>query len=139
MVEESFYRPPEIGREPHHLPAALYNLARLLLAREARGCLFVPIRSMQYLAVLDDEEFIFVPREGGRMIELSWQRFQPGRRASLKAPVPYEVAYYSPSGWQTMPRLIGDFRRALEGLDRRHRAGGTGRSVVLPFCGRERR
>ncbi len=136
-MEESFYRPPEVARESRHLPAALYNLARVLLAREPRGCLFVPIRSMQYLAVLDDEEFIFVPREGGRLIELAWQRFRPAERSSLEAPVPYEVAYYQPAGRETMRRLIGDFRRALELLDHRRRPAGRHRPQVLPFPGRE--
>ena len=93
IVEESFYRPPELSREPRTLPAETYNLAHLLLKRAATGCLFVPLRGMQFLAVLDNEEFIFVDREGRRMIELAWQHFAPQTRHALDEPVSYEAVY----------------------------------------------
>jgi hypothetical protein len=120
-MEESFYREDEIGREARTLPAATYNLAHTLLAHALRGCsgegcLFVPIRSMQYLAVLDREEFIFVDREGGRMIELAWQNFNPRARSSLDEAVPYEAVYYLEQGRETMKRLQGEFFLALKQL-----------------------
>ena len=64
FTEETFYRPAETGREERLLPAPVYNLTHLLLAQTDSGCVFVPIRSMQYMAVLDAEESIFVHREG---------------------------------------------------------------------------
>ena len=94
IVEETFYRPPELSREPRTLPADTYNLAHVLLKRAATGCLFVPLRGMQFLAVLDAEEFIFVDREGRRMIELAWQNFAPQARRALDEPVSYEAVYY---------------------------------------------
>jgi len=130
--EETFYRRDEVAREPRTLPAATYNLAHVLLAHAAGGCLFVPIRSMQFLAVLDNEEFIFVDREGGRLIEIAWQHFRPGERSALDAPVAYEAVYYSASGAQIMPRLQTEFRKALVQLEHRAPAHAPARVVKLP-------
>ena len=132
IVEETFYRRDEVAREPRTLPATTYNLAHVLLARAAGGCLFVPIRSMQYLAVLDNEEFIFVDREGGRMIEIAWRRFRPGERSALDAPVAYEAVYYSAAAVQVMPRLQGEFHKALVQLQGRAPAPAPARVFKLP-------
>lgn len=130
-VEETFFRPAETGREARTLPADLYNLAHVLLARAANSCLFVPIRSMQYLAVLDAQEFIFVNREGGRMIDLAWQRFRVSERAALDEPVPYEVVYYAAKGAETMRRLQGEFRKALQSLQGREAVKAAARIIPL--------
>jgi len=98
------------------LPADVYNRAHALLARGVGGSLFVPIRSMQVLAVLDREEFIFVDREGGRMIDIAWQRFRPQARTTLDAPVAYEAVYYVADGAEIMCRLQGEFFKALKEL-----------------------
>lgn len=115
-VQESFYRPDELARETRSLPADTYNLAHTLLTQAAEPCIFVPIRSMQYLAVLDREEFIFVDREGGRCIEIAWQSFDPRGRTALTDPVPYQAVFYDPKAPDTMKRLQGDFNRALHEL-----------------------
>jgi hypothetical protein len=132
LVEETFYRRDEVAREPRTLPAATYNLAHVLLAHAAGGCLFVPIRSMQFLAVLDNEEYIFVDREGGRLIEIAWQHFRPGERSALDAPVAYEAVYYSANGAQIMPRLQTEFRQALAQLEHRAPAHAPARVIKLP-------
>ena len=135
FVDETFCRRDEVAREPRTLPAATYNLAHVLLARAEGGCLFVPIRSMQFLAVLDNEEFIFVDREGGCMIELAWQHFRPGERAALDVPVAYEGVYYSAAAPQVMPRLQGEFHKALVQLAHRAPAHAPARVVKLPARG----
>ena len=135
IVEETFYRRAEVAREPRTLPAATYNLAHVLLAHAAGGCLFVPIRSMQFLAVLDNEEFIFVDREGGRMIETAWQYFRPGERNALDVPVAYEAVYYTASGAQSMLRLQTEFHKALAQLEQRAPAHAPARVVKLPERG----
>ena len=131
IVEETFYRPPEVQRETRTLPADTYNRARLLLGRCGSGCLFVPIRSMQYLAVLDAEEFIFVDREGGRMIGIAWQRFKPQSRHSLDEPVAYEAVYYTAKGEETMRRLQGEFHRALHQLQEKSPLDSPARVIKL--------
>jgi len=111
-MEERFYREQEIARLPAFLPAATYNLAHTLLARAGK-CLFVPIRSLQYLAVLDAEEFIFVDGQNKAWVELAWQHFHPQARASLDERVPFEVVHYQPQAAETMKRLPGEFHQAL--------------------------
>jgi len=130
-VEESFYRDEEISREPCTLPAATYNLAHTLLTQSGQGCLFVPIRSMQYMAVIDHEEIIFVDREGARMIELAWQRFNPKARAALDEPVPYELVYYMEKGRETMKRLAREFHQALTQLAQKRSFSGPAKVLKL--------
>ncbi|MBS1184431.1 MAG: hypothetical protein H6R09_32 [Proteobacteria bacterium] len=117
-MEERFYREQEIARLPAFLAAATYNLAHTLLAR-AGPCLFVPIRSMQYMAVLDAEEFIFVDSQNKAWVELAWQHFHPQARSALDERVPFEVVHYAPQAAETMKRLPGEFHRALQVLAER--------------------
>jgi hypothetical protein len=130
-AEETFYRREETGREPRTLPADTYNLAHLLLAQAREGCVFVPIRSMQYLAVIDRDEFIFVDREQRRWVEIAWQHFRPGDRQALDEPVAYESVYYSDKARETMKRLQGEFLKALQGL--RGRTPPHGSARVIPW------
>jgi hypothetical protein len=111
-MEERFYREDEIARLPEFLPAATYNLAHTLLAR-AGACLFVPIRSLQYMAVLDAEEFIFVDSQAKAWVELAWQHFRPQERTALDERVPFEVVHYLPRAAETMKRLPVEFHQAL--------------------------
>ena len=136
IVEETFYRPSELSREPRTLPAETYNLVRVLLKRAATGCLFVPLRSMQFLAVLDAEEIIFVDREGRRMIELAWQHFAPQARRALDEPVAYEAVYYSPAGAEVMRRAQGEFHKALREAEQK--SGLTGPARVIKLAGGNR-
>lgn len=119
-MEESFYREKEIARLPGFLPAATYNLAHTLLVRSGK-CLFVPVRNLQYLAVLDTEEFIFVDSFNKAWVELSWQHFRPQARASLDERVPFDVVHYLPQAAQTMKRMLGEFHKALLLLAERDR------------------
>ncbi len=121
-MEERFYREQEIARLPDFLPATTYNLAHTLLARAGK-CLFVPIRSMQYLAVLDAEEFIFVDSQNRAWVELAWQHFRPQTRAALDERVPFEVVHYLPTAADTMKRLPGEFHQALQLLADRQKPG----------------
>jgi hypothetical protein len=135
IVEEVFYRRNELAREARTLPAATYNLAHTLLSRARNGCLFVPIRAMQILAVLDSEEIIFVDREGGRFIEIAWQKFRPQERAALSDPVAYEAVYYSPRAAGLMARLHGEFVKALQQLESRAAADSPARVLKLDRAG----
>ncbi|WP_018078379.1 hypothetical protein [Thiobacillus denitrificans] len=112
-MEERFYREQEIARVPGFLPAATYNLAHTLLARAGK-CLFVPIRNLQYMAVLDTEEYIFVDSQNKAWVELAWQHFRPQARTALDERVPFEIVYYLPQAAETMKRLPGEFHQALQ-------------------------
>lgn len=116
-VTETFYRGEELGREARKLPAVQYNLSYLMLTKSKRSCLFVPIRSMQYLAVIDHEEIIFVDAINKQVIQFAWKYFTPQTRESLTDPVPYTLVYYRPGALETMKRLQGEYFKALKLLE----------------------
>jgi hypothetical protein len=132
-MKMALYRGDEILREPRYLPAATYNLAHTLLTR-SNGCVFVPIRTMQYLAIVDGEEIVFVDREASRLIQVAWQHFRPQARAALDERIPYEVVYYMAVTRQIMARLQAEFPRALHLLSERNRP--EVRAVVLDASSR---
>jgi hypothetical protein len=131
IVEETFYRPDELAREARSLPCSTYNLARLLVTRSSNGCIFVPIRSMQVLAVLDAEEFIFVDRERGHLVDIAWRHFRPQERAALDEPVAYTAVYYTAGGPKNMLRLQSEFQKSLVQLVRRTPAARGARIIKL--------
>lgn len=130
-MEISLYRDQALKRESSLLPAATYNLAHTLLARSPSGCVFVPIRSMQYLAVLDTQEFVFVDNQYRAWVEIAWQHFRPQARASLDAPVAYESVIYHPDGERQLGRLQGEFTKALQAIADKARPDGPAR--ILKF------
>jgi len=115
-MEITLLRDPAIASEARLLPAETYNTAHILLSQSPEGCVFVPIRSMQYLAVMDAEEIVFVDSAYKNWAAISWSEFQPQKRASLHEPISYMAHYYRPDGARTMLRLQGEFMLALRAL-----------------------
>ena len=115
----SFERGVEIGREVRQLPAEYYRKIVLLLSRGCEKSLFVPIRTMQYLAIVDCEEIVFIDGQGPRTIELAWSGFRSGERRDLRTPVDYTCIYYEEKGRTAMARLQSEFLKALEALEER--------------------
>lgn len=112
---EYFFRGEEKGREQRKLQAETYNAFRLLYDFSKQNAVFVPIRSMQYMAVIDKAEIIFVDANARRrFVESSWQDFDPHQRDSLMDPVPYTFVYFDEQAIQVMPRLLGEFPKALK-------------------------
>jgi hypothetical protein len=125
-VDISFDRGKEFRRETHQLPAELYKKIFLLFKRTP-GALFVPIRSMQYLAIVDEEEVVFVDGQGPRVIEAAWRDFRPGERDDINAPVVCQCVFYEEKAVAIMGRLQGEFLKALKLLeDRQPREEGDG-------------
>lgn len=128
-VTETFFLPNEVDRREWTLPANIYNLSRTLLGRSKFDCVFVPIRSMQYLGIITRKEIVFVDslayayqeNEGGRMIMLAWKFDTASTRGSLDEPVPCHVVHYHPDCEQIQLRLIGAYREALGLLEERYR------------------
>lgn len=131
-MEITCYRDAELSREPSFLPAAIYNIANTLLARSTNNCLFVPIRSMQYLAILDEEEFVFLDGERKCWVDIAWQNFRPQDRAALTEAVAYEVVYYQPSAGDLMPRLQAEFHKALNEYAAKGRVDGPAKVLKFP-------
>ncbi|MDR3393515.1 MAG: hypothetical protein P4L70_00800 [Parasulfuritortus sp.] len=129
-MEITIYRDPPLAHEERLLPATTYNLAHTLLSR-SNGALFVPVRSMQFLAIVDAEEIVFVDHEHKSLAVLAWQHFRPQARASLDQPVPYEAVYYRDDGAEIMRRMQAEFPKALTTLADKERPDGP--ASVLKF------
>ena len=111
---EEFYRGEEQGYEIRSLPAVTYNTLRLVFDYSDSNCVFLPIRSMQYMAVIDKEEIIFVDGlKSKKVIELAWKCFKPQERNNLADPVSYHFSYYNEKAIETMKRLQWEFDKAL--------------------------
>lgn len=113
-MEITCYRDTELRRDLHHLPAASYNLAKTLLAKSPTGVVFLPIRSMQYLAILDAAEIVFIDGVQKSLIDIAWQNFHPNQRESLEDPVAYDLVCYSERALEQAGRLQGEFFKAMQ-------------------------
>lgn len=128
-VTETFFLPDEISRESTCIPADLYNITHTILKRSENDCVFVPIRSLQYLGVITADEIVFVDSmaytvqdgHGGRLIKLSWQFHHRSARDSLDAPIRCDVVHYHEDATGIVLRLVGEFRQALKLMDERYR------------------
>jgi hypothetical protein len=129
---ESFERGPELTRTACALPAASYNLSRILLAQSRTGSVFVPMRGMQYLAVIDAEEIIFVDSQYKRWVEVAWRGFKPQARAALDEAVAYQAVFYTPEGADTQRRIQGEFHAALKLLAARRPQPAPAHLLTLP-------
>jgi hypothetical protein len=125
---ETFFRPIELSREDWTIAAAPYNSTRRLLKQTKEKCVFVPIRTMQFLAIIDEQEIVFIDgasgyiyrdNQGGRIIQISWRNFRPQERQSLFAPVPCQIVYYLQNAKHTMKRLVREFSDALVQMEQR--------------------
>ena len=135
--KESFYRGEALGSFQFQLPANTYNLTRTLLHQSDGACVFVPIRSMQFMSVIDHEEVIFIYMHRRTMIEFSWRHFKPNTRESLKDPVPYELVYYDKQALETMQRIQGEFHKYAHQLYEKNQKdmllNQTNKEKVTPF------
>ncbi len=140
---ETFFRANEIAREQVNLPALIFNRCVLLLNHSPTRNVFVPIRTLQFQAVIDTDEIIFVDNQGyavqhgkgGRLIVIAWQAPLHSSRDSLSEPVPIDVVYYVNNNHETHRRLVGEFPKALDMFEERTRTNGSTEMTadVLPF------
>lgn len=129
IVTETFFLPKEVERKQWSVPAEIYNLYRALWQRNLTGHVFVPIRNMQFMAVLDKSEIVFVDSqsyavskdEGGRLILVTWKFAESIDRDALADPVPCEVVFYDKYDSNLQLRLVSEFRQAMGLLDKRYR------------------
>ena len=130
-MELTLYREAPILRETTHLPASVYNQARLLLAKSGKPCVFVSIRSMQYLAVIDAEEIAFVYREYPSQVQLAWQDFQRNERQALDERIEFTVSFYTDESRAVQNRLMSEFPKAMQVMAGRAKPAAS--AAVLPF------
>lgn len=129
-MDITVYRETPLAQEALTLPATTYNLLHSMLAR-SNGVLFVPIRSMQFLAIVDAEEVVFVDHLSKTQVEVAWQAFRPQARSALDEAVPYTAVLYFENGAEILRRLLSEFLPALKALAGKERIDGPAR--VLKF------
>ena len=104
----------ELFSDHRQLPASIYNAARVLLGKNHLNPVFVPIRSMQYIAIIDDKEILFVDGNFKHLVAVAWTDFQPQSRSSLQAPVQYIARHYRDDSREVMARLQSEFPAAMD-------------------------
>ena len=126
----SFFTPEAYATHDDLILAKTYNLAHTLLHRSEQNHLFVPILSMQYLAIIEASTFWFVDSmayavqdgEGGRIITISWKpQIEAHDREGLDQHMACHVTYYGDDQSEIQNRLRGEFLQAMELIDERYR------------------
>jgi hypothetical protein len=127
-------------REPGTVAAAIVNRARLVRIRSGEPHVFVPIRSMQFQAIIAAREVLFVDHQGGyaiengvggRLVALVWLLDDATDDASLSAPVSFTLVGYRDDARALHTRILSELPRALEQGLSRLAAPGQGRAAVL--------
>ena len=129
IVTETFFLPNEVESKQWMVPSDIYNLYHSLQVRSQTGHVFVPIRSLQFMAVLDKNEIIFVDsqsyatskNEGGRLILIAWKFALSHDRDALTDSMPCDVVFYEKNNSDLQLRLVSEFRLAMELMDQRYR------------------
>ncbi len=124
---EEFFLPEVVASSIGSVPASLYNRC-CLLQRQTAESVFVPIRPLQFLAVLEPRQVTFVDSlnyavkngHGGRVIVIRWS-FQVAGRDDLNAPVNCKINLYTQLASIAQQRLCVEFQKALELTDKRRR------------------
>jgi len=127
---QSFFTPDEFSRHEFRLISTTYNLAHVLLNRSQSDHLFIPIRSMQYLAIIEKSAFWFVDSlayavrgdEGGRLIRVSWHPLiDVSERNALTQHMDCRAIFYGEDMAEIQTRLCSEFYQAMLQIDQRHR------------------
>jgi hypothetical protein len=141
---QSFFTPDVFLCQKNQITAKVYNLAQVLLKRSCGSHLFIPIRSLQYLALIEKSVFWFVDsfsyavnnKEGGRLIRISWHpKMHDSDVSSLTEPLDCRVIFYGEDMQKTHNRLSHEFYQAMKIIDQRHRDSIASKGIVkiLPF------
>ncbi|HED33824.1 MAG TPA: hypothetical protein ENJ08_06350 [Gammaproteobacteria bacterium] len=127
---QTFFTPEAFFCQQTRLLSKTYNLAHVLLKRSQSDHLFIPIRALQYLAIIEKNTFWFVDSqayavrddEGGRLIRVSWHPFMDaGQRDSLIQHIDCRVIFYGEDMNDIQKRLNSEFYQAMLLIDQRHR------------------
>lgn len=130
-VTHSFFIPDEFSCQESRILSQTYNLAHVLLHRSESDHLFIPIRPLQYLGIIEKDAFWFVDslayavrdNEGGRLIRVSWHPIvdENHHRDSLEQNIDCNVIFYGDDMSTIQTRLCSEFYQAMLQMDQRHR------------------
>ena len=127
---QSFFTPDEFFCQETRLLSQTYNLAHVLLKRSQSDHIFIPVRSLQYLAIIEKNAFWFVDSlayavrgdEGGRLIRVSWHPvINVNQREGLTQNMDCRVIFYGEDMSEIQTRLNNEFYQSMLQIDQRHR------------------
>lgn len=127
---QSFFLPDEFFCLQTRLLSQTYNLAHILLNRSQSDHVFIPVRSLQYLAIVEKNTFWFVDsldyavrgNEGGRLIRISWHPLlHTNEREGLNQDMDCRVLYYGKDMHDIQNRLGHEFYQSMLQVDQRQR------------------
>ena len=139
-VTETFIRPREISRNTVLLNPALFNGYRRLLCRDSHPQIFVPLRNLQFQAIMTRDEILFIDSFGpyqhddshsGRCITISWQFKHLSRRDNITSPAPYDIVQYVRNSDISNNRLVGELGNAIRILEKTHQIYQINRLKVI--------
>jgi hypothetical protein len=119
---ETFIRPVELSRKASRLNPSIFNAYRLLLNHETAGFVFLPLRGIQFQAILCTDEILFVDSlgpyhgdadDGGRCVSFAWQFADIRQRISLIDPANYDFVGYCIHEDVDNNRLVTELSSAL--------------------------
>ncbi len=126
---QSFFTPDEFFCQESRLLSKTYNLAHVLLKRSQSDYIFVPIRPLQYLAILEKNAFWFVDSldyavrgdEGGRLIRISWHPLlHANQREGLTQNMDFRIIFYGKDMSEIQNRLNNELYQSMRLIDQRH-------------------
>ncbi len=127
---QSFFTPDMFFCQHTRLLSQTYNLAHILLKRSQSNHLFIPLRSLQYLAIIEKNTFWFVDSlayavrgdEGGRLIRISWHPLIGlNQREGLNQNMDCRVIFYGDDMHEIQSRLNHEFYQSMQLIDQRQR------------------
>jgi hypothetical protein len=142
---QTFILPDQFAQKTSTIRADAYNLAHTLLKRTDSHYVFVPIRSMLYLAIIEAHDIWFVDsqayavkdNEGGRLITVSWHDDPAIARSALNENMALRVVYYQQDRSDIQGRLNQEFYQAMLLMDQRYRdqqIPGEGARILNLTC-----
>ena len=84
---------------------------------------------MQYLAILDQEELVFLDGVRKCWIDIAWHNFHPQARTTLDEPVTYDTVYCTENVALIMGRIQHELYLALQQLAGKEQPHGMGREI----------
>ena len=126
---QTFFKPDEFSCQDSIILANCYNLSHVLLKRSQSDHLFIALRSLQYLAIIENDSFWFVDSmeyavrgdDGGRLIRISWHPTKSAHeRKSLTENMDCHVIFYGGDMNVVQSRLMTEFYQELLLLDKHH-------------------
>lgn len=134
--QEDYYRGEILGVSTGHLDATSYNDMKLLLQRTEGERMYLPIRRLQYLAIIDRDEVSFVDIHLRRVVEFSWRHFRPQERDSLNCDVRFEFVWHNQRALELASEMQRAFSAALTErakVNRQTESNARTFGVLLPF------